>query len=241
MAKFLTTSWVSSYIEDIIKKAQQEVYLVSPYLQFSQSFYERLQDAQDHNVKIKIVYGKSELNQKETQLLAGLSNLTLYYSNNLHAKCYFNETEMVITSMNMYEYSEKNNREMGVHITKRNDLELYQDALKETESIIRSADLIYLTAKKAPKTTQNTKPKKEKTKSSFIKKFQKKKALEGTCIRCETTIPFDLERPYCYDCFNIWSQFENPEYEEYACHKCGKENYSSMIKPVCYSCYKSLN
>jgi len=230
MAKFLTTSWVSSYIEDIIKNAKKQVVLVSPYLQLSQSFYERLQDAQDHNVEITIVYGKSDLNSKETALLENLPNLTLYFSKNLHAKCYYNESSMVITSMNMYEYSEKNNREMGVYITKDDDREIYEDASKETQSIIRSSDKVLLKKEKLNQKVKAKKPIKKRTKSK-----------EANCIRCSEAIPLNLDSPYCKKCYKSWSFFENVDFEEKVCHSCGDENSSTMVKPVCYSCYKMLN
>tara|TARA_R100000935_G_scaffold29362_1_gene49662 strand:+ start:18457 stop:19152 length:696 start_codon:yes stop_codon:yes gene_type:complete len=231
MAKFLTTNGISSYIENIIKDAKKEVYLVSPYLQLSQSFVERLQDAQDHNVKITIVYGKSDLKSSEMDILKGLSNLTLYFSKNLHAKCYFNESSMVITSMNMYEFSEKNNREMGVYITNSEDKELYDGGFKETSSIIRSAETVQIT----------TPIKSSKSSNKNKKTAKKKKSDSGCCIRCEDNIPLNLNSPYCKKCYKSWSFYENEDFEEKVCHGCGKDNYSTMLKPVCYKCYKSLN
>ena len=236
MAKFLTTNWVSSYIEEIIINAKKEVYLVSPYLQLSQSFVERLQDAQDHNVKITIVFGKSDLKSSEMDILKGLSNLTLYFSKNLHAKCYFNESSMVITSMNMYEFSEKNNREMGVYITNSEDKELYEDALKETISIINSCDKVKLDRKKNSKSSNTIITAKTKKATNT-----KRSAAQANCIRCSTSIPLDINTPYCKKCYKSWSFYGNEEFEEKVCHGCGKDNYSTMLKPVCYSCYKSLN
>lgn len=116
MAEFLTTNGTSYNIENIIIDAKSKLILVSPYLQISKTFYERLKDASNKNVSIKIIYGKDELKPNERNSLAELKNVELYFFENLHAKCYFNETKMVITSMNMYEFSEKNNREMGVLI-----------------------------------------------------------------------------------------------------------------------------
>ena len=40
--------------------------------------------------------------------------------------------------MNMYEYSEKNNREMGVLIKTQDDTGVYKDAVREVQSIWRS-------------------------------------------------------------------------------------------------------
>lgn len=236
MAKFLTTSGVSYRIEDIIRNAKKSVVLVSPYLQFSKNFYERLKDAESNKVDITIIFGKSELNQKETDLLCELNKLNLYFSENLHAKCYFNESEMVITSMNMYEYSEKNNREMGVFITKSQDSDLFEEAHNETLSIINSAVSVSLDNK--TKDNRNRRNIKSSYSNDNISRGQLRKGYNnGFCIRCSDSILVDPERPYCNSCFQTWSQFENPHYEENACHVCGYENQSTIIKPVCYTCY----
>lgn len=239
MAKFLTTSGVSYRIEDIIRNAKKSVVLVSPYLQFSKNFYERLKDAESHKVDITIIFGKNELNQKETDLLSELNKLKLYFSENLHAKCYFNESEMVITSMNMYEYSEKNNREMGVFITKSQDSDLFEEAHKETLSIINSAVPVPLNNNN----NNNRITRNKKSNYSNDKKSREQNRVSynnGFCIRCSDSITVDPERPYCNSCFQTWAQFENPHYEENACHVCGYENNSTIIKPVCYSCYKGI-
>jgi len=229
MADFLTTNGTSYRIETIIMEARNELILVSPYLQLSKTFYERLKDASKRKVKIKIIYGKDELKPNEKNSLAELENVELYYFENLHAKCYYNEADMVITSMNMYEFSEKNNREMGVHITKKNDFELFEKATNETKSIIQSSEII-------PLAKTNRQLKNEDNKQTNNKSDNKPK--RGYCIRCETRIPYDIDKPYCWDCFSVWSQFENPEYEENVCHSCGEFAETSMLKPVCYSCYK---
>lgn len=219
MAKFLTTLGVSSKIEEIMIEAQSSIYLVSPFLQISRTFFERLVEASSRNVHITIVYGKDELNPNEYKLLENIKNIKLFYLNNLHAKCYFNESKMVITSMNMYEYSEKNNREMGVFIDKNNDQSLFDNAKKETLSIIKLA---------------------QPSNTTSYKISNNKISNQGYCIRCRCQIPLNPSRPYCLKCFSIWNQFQNPEFLEYNCHLCGNQNQSSMMRPVCYSCYQKL-
>ena len=130
----------------------------------------------------------------------------------------------------MYEYSEKNNREMGVYITKSGDREIYEDASKETQSIIRSSDKVSLRKKEPSKKVKAKKP---------VKKQSKNK--DANCIRCSESIPLNLDSPYCKKCYKSWSFFENVDFEEKVCHSCGDENNSTMVKPVCYSCYKMLN
>jgi len=230
MAEFLTTSGTSYHIEKVITGASKKLILVSPYLQISKTFYERLLDASKRNVSIKIIYGKDELKPNEKNSLAELKNLELLFFENLHAKCYFNEQEMVITSMNMYEFSEKNNREMGVFVTRTKDKELFENAIKETLSIIQSSEIVQLS-----KTKRKLFQAKAKSTNGIGKKIKPKR---GYCIRCEERIEYDTEKPYCYNCFAIWSQFENPDYEENVCHSCGEFESSTMVKPECYNCYK---
>lgn len=130
MVEFLTTSGTSHYIEDIIIEASKKLVLVSPYLQVSKTLCQRLKDASNRGVIINIIYGKDELNPNERNSLEELKNVKLFFLKNLHAKCYFNEVKMVITSMNMYQFSEKTNREMGVLIDANIDKTLFEKSCK---------------------------------------------------------------------------------------------------------------
>ena len=87
MAEFLTTNGTSYHIENVIIGAKQKLILVSPYLQISKTFYERLKDAVNKGVKIKIIFGKDELKPNERNSLAELKNLELFFFENLHRKC----------------------------------------------------------------------------------------------------------------------------------------------------------
>lgn len=230
MVEFLTTNGTSYHIENIIIEAKAKLVLVSPYLQISKTFYERLKDASNKKVNIKIIYGKDELKPNERNSLAELKDIELFYFENLHAKCYFNETKMVITSMNMYEFSEKNNREMGVLIDRPIDKDLFDKAVNETLSIIQSAEPIKL--KKTERSIYES-----VTKTTEFKQTKYKKVIRGYCIRCEERIAYDVKRPYCNECYSSWVQYENYDYEESVCHRCGEYEETTMNKPQCYSCY----
>lgn len=231
MAEFLTTYGTSSKIEEIMINAKHEIYLVSPFLQLSKTFYERLKDASGNNVKISIVYGKDELKPSERNSLAGISNLELFFSKNLHAKCYFNEDKMVITSMNMYEFSEKNNREMGVFIDLKNDKEVFENAKRETISIIKSAEIIKLS-----KSERSTDKKDEYIKNIAEPKKVFNQSNFGYCIRCGISIPFESNKPYCNQCYSSWAFWGNYEFKEKFCLSCGNDSPVSMAVPLCEIC-----
>jgi phosphatidylserine/phosphatidylglycerophosphate/cardiolipin synthase-like enzyme len=230
MAEFLTTSGTSFYIEKIILESSRKLVLVSPYLKLSKILYERLKDSSIRGTRITIIYGKDELKPNEYNSLAELKNVSLYYFDNLHAKCYFNESMMVITSMNMYEFSEKTNREMGVLIDCVKDKELFEKAKMETESIIQSADFEQLKKqdRRSNAPAQGNNP------------ASKNSGVRGYCIRCETRIKLDPAKPYCADCYSIWANYSNPEYIETVCHQCGQFEKTSMAKPRCYTCFSNF-
>lgn len=88
------------------------------------------------------MYGKSDLHPNEQKQLDALTNIELFFLQNLHAKCYLNENVLVVSSMNLYEFSEKNNREMGIVLTRQDDGECFADALAEAHSIMAAAQVV---------------------------------------------------------------------------------------------------
>jgi hypothetical protein len=145
MPKFLTTTGCSYHIESIIINSKKKLVLVTPYLQLSKNFIDRLSDADKRGVKITLIYGKNELNEKQQNILYSLDNIEVFFCENLHTKCYHNEEEMVLTSMNLYEFSEKNNREMGLLL--QNNNQNFDDAVTEIQSIKNSSELIISSTK----------------------------------------------------------------------------------------------
>ena len=141
MAKFVSTVGTVFYIERVILEAKKSITLITPFLQLNKNLIERLEDAEKQNIELTIIYGKHELTSYEEKILYKFSNIEIYFCKNLHSKCYFNEKLMVITSMNLYEYSERNNREMGIVIDKDEDAQIYEDTIKEIISIKNSSTL----------------------------------------------------------------------------------------------------
>ena len=61
-----------------------------------------------------VIYGKNELRPEENNWLRSMDSIKTGFLQDLHAKCYMNEEEALVTSMNLYEYSQVNNYEMGI-------------------------------------------------------------------------------------------------------------------------------
>lgn len=148
MAKFLNTRKAVSEIEDLIRNADQKLILISPYLKLSKDFKELLTYRNSKDKITTVIFGKQELNPNEMKFLQGLRFVILKYNEDLHAKCYLNDNKMIITSLNLYEFSMNNNKEMGVLIdlNDESDKELFEDAYKEIDFIDETSERFEFTS-----------------------------------------------------------------------------------------------
>ncbi|MBX3728748.1 MAG: phospholipase D family protein [Candidatus Sumerlaeia bacterium] len=140
MAKFLNTSATNYFLEELIKEAKDRLFLISPFLKLNDRIKELLADKNRLKIDVRIVYGKSELQPEEINWLKELTYVRTSFCKNLHAKCYLNEELCIVTSLNLYEFSQVNNNEMGILIRRSEDAELYKDAYEEAQRIIRISE-----------------------------------------------------------------------------------------------------
>ncbi len=148
MAKFLNTSGTTYHLEELIKNASDRLIIISPYLKLNERIKELLEDRNRLKIDIRIVYGKNDLQPEEINWLKNLTFIRTSFCKNLHAKCYLNENECIITSLNLYEFSQVNNNEMGVLIYRNEDAKLYADTYDEAQRIIRISDEVRMSLEK---------------------------------------------------------------------------------------------
>lgn len=232
MAKFLNTRKAVAAINDLIKNAGAKLVLISPYLKLSKGFKELLTYRSNNEKITTVIFGKRKLKPEEMKFLKSLRFVILKFNKNLHAKCYVNEKHMIITSLNLHDFSMINNKEMGVLIDldDPNDKSLYDAAYKEIQYIDGTSQIKF-----------NINPLNEDTKTLLKNNnVQKINDEKGHCIRCNAEIKLDPKQPYCLTDYRKWKKFEDETYVEKIgfCHVCGKPNNSSMEKPGCIGCYK---
>lgn len=160
MARFLNTSATNYFLEELIKNARDRLILISPYLKLNARIKELLEDKNRLKIDVRIVYGKSELQPEEINWLKDLTFIRTSFCQNLHAKCYLNEEHSIVTSMNLYEFSQVNNNEMGILMDRSQDPELYRDTFEEAQRIIRISEEIRISLEKVSMDT-GTKPEAE--------------------------------------------------------------------------------
>ena len=156
MAKFLNTSATNYFLEELIKSASDRLILISPFLKLNDRMKELLADKNRLKIDVRIVYGKSELQPQEIEWLRGLTYIRTSFCKNLHAKCYMNEEMCIVTSLNLYEFSQVNNNEMGILIQRSDDSQLYKDAYEEAQRIIRISDEVRISLERVSSEAEAT-------------------------------------------------------------------------------------
>lgn len=149
MSKFLTGNKLGEAIYDIIWDAERTLLIVSPFIKLD-NYFEKLFDKHQNNPKIHLilVFGKNENDVKRSMSKSDFDyfkkflNVSIVYVPNLHAKYYGNENKGIITSINLYDYSFKNNIEFGVyseqsiinHFKPSTDNEAWNECIKIAEN-----------------------------------------------------------------------------------------------------------
>lgn len=237
MTEFLTTAKTTAAIEDVIRRAEYWVLLISPYLKFDENFRRRIEN-KNGAVSVTVIYGKTDLQSKEDSWLKGQEWVETRFCKTLHAKCYLNEKEAVLTSMNLHKFSQQNNHEMGIRVFRENDPQLYDEILREARDIERISEVV-AAAKKIQVVKETPAYYSVNKKSSRGNKAITRTPNGGYCIRCKKPLKTNPGMPYCDPHFKSWNKWKNEEYPEKHCHLCGKDWETSKAKPVCRPCYKA--
>ena len=229
--RFIFDGQILDSIEEVIKRAQQQIVIVSPYNDFPlpvrlRSALEKA--AADKNIEIRVVCRKEEELKQRRYLdwFIGLG-VEVYLVERLHAKIYSNEFFGIVTSMNLLESSMLNSREIGIRLTTLGEVRQYVDDLIES-------------GERAAPAREVTRPK-----PSVVPKAKvtgAKTALQGSCIGCGKEIDYNTKRPRCIDCHQ--ERDKNQDSPETYCHGCGKKRKAafgmpiSFKRPLCAPCYK---
>lgn len=186
MAKFLTGNKLNSEVEGILEKAYVQLILISPYIKLHERYISVLKSKKDeYDLEIIVVFGKNEddvsksMKIEDIRFFTEFPNIEIRHEKRLHAKYYANESSALITSMNLYSYSQDNNIEAGI-LTKSSLLgnltgglltpftggdAFEADAFEYFGRVVHQADLIY---KKIPEFDSSLMGLKRKYKGSNI-------------------------------------------------------------------------
>ncbi|WP_276976618.1 phospholipase D family protein [Flavobacterium filum] len=267
MAKFLTGNKLNTKIEKIFENAENSIILISPYIKLHDRYISVLQTKKDNpKLDITIVFGKNEndlsksMKEEDFNFFKDFPNIEIRYEKRLHAKYYANEESAILTSMNLYSFSQDNNIEAGVLFTTVDKVD--SEAWEYFNRVIDQSELLFqrnaifkkanfgLTSKYKESKTEVDKLSeffagksksvyKERyiTKSAEVKKIiisTNESVPLGYCIRTGIRIPFNPKQPMSADAFTSWSQYKNQDYAEKFCHFSGEASHgeTTFAKPI---------
>ncbi|MFV8339622.1 phospholipase D family protein [Flavobacterium sp. LB3P21] len=154
MAEFITDKQLDDKLTDIIWNAKKELIILSPFIRLDDYcknvVFKNLKN--NPELEIILVFGKNEgetqrsLTPADLELFKELSNITIIYCKNLHAKYYANESEALLTSLNLLGKSMTENVEYGICFqnSKLSLEKLYIDSISYTNQVITKNPCVYI-------------------------------------------------------------------------------------------------
>ena len=145
MAEFLTTPEVNERLNRIIENAKKCLVLISPYLSVNDRLKQRIEARASSGVSVQTIYRHLEQKPDVSDWLESLPSIKTSFCENLHAKCYLNESEVLLTSMNLYEFSQDRNYEMGVFVSNSTsrDRRLYREVIHGVKQILDASIVVH--------------------------------------------------------------------------------------------------
>jgi hypothetical protein len=223
---------IKDYIRDL--QPGDQMYLVTPYIRLDEKIKETLEEAANRGAKLTFLVRKdAERNPKDCEFLAN-HRLDVYEHKYLHAKIYWTPFVALVTSINLYDFSDRKSREIGVRLTSKKEI---QDLKEIIEKWIAKSDRISLaTLMNIPVKTEF---KVEKSVGTLIEP-EKKASFQSVCIRGGEPIPYDRKKPYCPKHYYEWAETKDRRQLEVYCHRCGGKFASSLAEPICEMCRKDI-
>ncbi|HYE77787.1 MAG TPA: hypothetical protein VEI97_07365 [bacterium] len=228
-----TDGRIGQAIIDGIAGSTKRVVIISPYIKLWNNLERELESARKRNVETCLYSRSGKDSEMDLKTIARLFS-KVGSIHTLHAKLYRFDDEILLSSMNLYDFSQSSSREIAIRILdkyQKMDIEEYMNKLIVEAESGSSAGV----ALGAPEPSV----KKQDTRSTAPSERNRGYANPGCCIRCGIAMKFYPDKPLCPDCYKQWSKFKNPDYQENLCHSCGKEHKTTLLKPLCRSCWKA--
>jgi phosphatidylserine/phosphatidylglycerophosphate/cardiolipin synthase-like enzyme len=267
MPLLLKSHKIGTKIIDHIESSKTECILVSPYIKLWEHIKAELERAVKRGVHVIFyIREQDEFNKYKKEefddFCQEMSKLGIevYCVPFLHAKIYLFDETAIVSSMNLYNFSQANSIEVAFLFKEPGILQEIREFVSEyviskakkieqkkqafctqcgKEMTIESGQTSICGAclrKKEQSPTRRT----DTRKTKVPKKTKRSNALDGFCIRCGKEIKLNPERPFCSDCYKKWAVHNNFEYSERFCHACGEMKKTSCARPLCTSCYSRL-
>lgn len=144
MAEFKSTASVLKCLEEIIGKAQEHVFLVSPVMKIPQVLFKALHETSLRGINLYFLFNGIRLRARDPGLLPVLSRAQLFQRDDLNLRCCFNEQQMMILSVNSFDWLQPAGV-TGALISRLNQKFEYEDAYIRVLGEIKKSRQVALT------------------------------------------------------------------------------------------------
>lgn len=145
MAKFLSTSATTYHLESLLQDTTEQLIIVTPALKLNERVQELLAQRDGAQAATHILYQQNHLQPAEMHWLNTLTYLQTSFCKNLQAQCYLNDSEAIITSLQLHAVGQEQRNEMGVLIHRDTDAELYQEIYDEVQRLLSISEAVRIT------------------------------------------------------------------------------------------------
>ncbi|QPH37904.1 phospholipase D-like domain-containing protein [Pedobacter endophyticus] len=259
MIKFLDGDAISAKIIQTIREANQYLTFVSPYIKLNDKVKSELTYLvrTKPTVEIKIVFGKNDKNPNKSlsnddfEFFKTLGNIRISYVKELHAKIFCSEARLMLTSLNLHEYSQTNNFEaafviehsgtiLGSLVSNKAET-AWEEALDFVDKVIESSIPVYHKGKVYETSWLGFSAKlveeydEDNSETFFKRTLPANDSVNfGFCIRTGVNIPFNIKAPFSDIAYKSWKRYGNESYKEKYCHYSGEasDGETSLKSPV---------
>lgn len=132
--KIINPNEIGTKISTLFLEAKSKIIIVSPYIKISEwkKMLVNLEQCQSKGIEIDCYY--RDLHDRDLRVLERLE-VNLYQIEGLHAKLYFNESQVIVSSMNLHEYSDNNSIDIGMLYQREEE---YREVFEYFEKYIKS-------------------------------------------------------------------------------------------------------
>ena len=145
MAKFLSTSATTYHLENLLQDTTEQLIIVTPTFKLNERVQELLAQRDSEQAATHILYQQNHLQPAEMHWLNTLNYLRTSFCKNLQAQCYLNDSEAIITSLQLHAIGQEQQNEMGVLIHRDTDAELYQETYDEVQRLLIISEAVRIT------------------------------------------------------------------------------------------------
>ena len=209
-----------------------QLFLVTPYLDMNENVFRAVKRAIDSRKQVSVVIRRN-VDKRPERDIKRLTDIgvKVYQTDNLHAKMYWSESAVIVTSMNLLQSSINNSLEIGLVFDERKYIKTFHEIIEEWISGAQQTSMDS-TARHVSAQTPRRSPIDTPQPSRYVRR-------SGFCIRCGKSKTYNPKYPLCDDCYDKWAQYKNKDYKEKACHGCGTAiPTASVARPLCTDCYR---